>query len=66
MFRPLDMAIFRFTVQYSVRKCLFLVGRGGARSHFTMYGWYKSQILAWSAAVVYMWCSSHGRLPARV
>jgi hypothetical protein len=29
MFRPLY--IFRFSVQYSVRKCLYLVGQGGER-----------------------------------
>jgi hypothetical protein len=40
MFRPLYMAIFRFSVLYSVRKCLFLVGPGGGgvRSYFKMYG----------------------------
>ena len=29
MFRPLCMAIFRFSVQYSVRRFLFLVWSGG-------------------------------------
>jgi hypothetical protein len=46
MFRPLYMAIFRFSIRYSVRKCQFLVGRGGgARSLFTSYGWYRSHVL---------------------
>jgi hypothetical protein len=45
MFRPSCMAIFRFSVQYSVRRFLFLVWSGGeARSHFTMYGWYRSDV----------------------
>jgi len=69
MFRPLCMAISRFSVQYSVRRFLFLVwSGGGARSHFKMYGWYRSDVWcpgcsswAWSAVVVCAWRSSHGR-----
>ena len=68
MFRPFCMAIFRFSVQYSVRRFLFLVWSGGeVRSHFTMYGWYRSDVWcpgcsswAWSAVVVCAWRSSQG------
>jgi len=37
MFRPLCMAIFRFSVQYSVRSFLFLVWSGGERDLTLQY-----------------------------
>jgi len=36
MFRPLFMAIFRFSVQYSVRRFLFLVWSGAGERDLTL------------------------------
>jgi len=41
MFRPLHVAIFRFSTNFfEIYMSSLRVGGGGARSHFTIWGWY--------------------------
>ena len=74
MFRPLSMAIFRFSVQYLLRRFLFLVWSGGegdlplqAMSGIGLLSGVLGDLLGLGLLLLYI-CSvsSHRRLPARV